>query len=62
MPILKSNSTMKKFIVVVGVYVSLLVVAFAQDVTLSGAANCNATAVSGTWTVPCGVTSITVAV
>ncbi len=36
--------------------------ATAQDETLNGAANCNAAAASGTWTVPCGVTSITVEV
>lgn len=62
MPILKSNNAMKKFIAVVCIHISLIVAAFAQDVTLSGAANCGAAAVSGTWTVPCGVTSITVVV
>jgi gliding motility-associated-like protein len=37
-------------------------VAQAQDVTLSGPAGCNGAAVAGTWTVPCGITSITVEV
>lgn len=32
----------------------------AQDVTLAGPGGCNGTATSGNWTVPCGVTSITV--
>lgn len=34
--------------------------AMAQDVTLAGPGACNGAAVAGTWTVPCGVTSITV--
>ena len=34
----------------------------AQDVTLPGAGGCGAAAVAGTWTVPCGVTSIIVEV
>jgi hypothetical protein len=32
----------------------------AQDVTLNGPTACNGAAIVGTWTVPCGVTSITV--
>lgn len=38
------------------------VTAMAQDVTLAGPAACNGAAVSGSWVVPCGVTSITVEV
>lgn len=34
----------------------------AQDVTLSGPVACNGAAVAGSWTVPCGVTAITVEV
>jgi gliding motility-associated-like protein len=37
-------------------------IAFAQDETLSGPAACNAAAITGTWTVPCGVTSVTIEV
>ncbi len=40
----------------------LTVIARAQDVTFSGPAGCNGAAVSGTWTVPCDVTGITVQV
>jgi gliding motility-associated-like protein len=35
-------------------------IATAQDVTLAGPGACNGAAVTGNWTVPCGVTSITV--
>lgn len=64
MPILKSNNAMKKFIAVVCIQISLIVAAFAQDVTLSGVTTCasSTTSTPGTWTVPCGVTSITIEV
>jgi hypothetical protein len=53
---------MKKLLLAVFSLLLVINILSAQDVTLSGAAACNAAAVSGTWTVPCGVTSITVAV
>lgn len=33
---------------------------FGQDVSLAGPGACNGTAISGSWVVPCGVTSITI--
>jgi gliding motility-associated-like protein len=56
------KSTMRKIFVIVFAFFVLSQNAFSQDDTLNGAAACNAAAVSGTWTVPCGVTSITVEV
>ncbi len=35
-------------------------VTLAQDVTFSGPAGCGAAAVTGSWTVPCGITSVTI--
>jgi gliding motility-associated-like protein len=58
----KHNLRMKKFIATTWMFLLLIVSATAQDVTLNGPPACNGAAVSGTWTVPCTVTSITVAV
>lgn len=53
----------KLFLMFVGLLFGGLRFAFAQSpVTVNGAAACNGAAVAGTWTVPCGVTSITVEV
>jgi gliding motility-associated-like protein len=51
---------MKNPILTTVVFVFLYLASFAQNVTLSGPTACNGAAVTGTWTVPCGVTSITV--
>ncbi len=56
---LKSDK-MKKLITVVSICLLVLISVSAQDVTLSGPGACNGTAVSGTWVVPCNVSSITV--
>ncbi len=53
---------MKNFLAFTWMFLFAYFFANAQDETLSGAAACGAAAVSGAWTVPCGVTSITVEV
>jgi len=45
---------------VLSILISITVMA--QDVTLPGATGCGAAAVTGTWTVPCGVTNVTIEV
>lgn len=52
---------MKNITLILWVFAHSVFYAIAQPVTLSGVA-CGGGAVSGTWTVPCGVTSITVEV
>jgi gliding motility-associated-like protein len=54
------DNIIKKLIALVWVFLFLFINANAQDVTLSGPGGCNGVAVSGSWTVPCDVTSITV--
>ncbi|MCW5906879.1 MAG: gliding motility-associated C-terminal domain-containing protein [Chitinophagales bacterium] len=53
---------MKKFFTTVWIWMLIMVCVYAQDVTLAGPGPCNGAAVSGTWTVPCHVTSITIQV
>ena len=50
----KMSLTLFSFLLTVGVN--------AQDATLAGPTGCNAPATSGTWTVPCDVTAITIEV
>ncbi|HAP70341.1 MAG TPA: hypothetical protein DCR04_11565 [Flavobacteriales bacterium] len=57
MPIPKMHKTYSFLVFMMTMLLS--VVTYAQDETFAGGA-CGAGAISGTWTVPCGVTSITV--
>lgn len=41
-------------------FILLCFISFTQNVTLIGPTTCNGSAVTGSWTVPCGVTSITI--
>ncbi len=58
----KLNLYMKKFIFSVSLFTLFFISAKAQNVTLPGPVPCNGAAVTGTFTVPCTVTSITVEV
>jgi len=51
---------MKKSLLFISFLVLSHLYLFAQNVTLSGPTACNGAAVTGSWTVPCGVTSITI--
>lgn len=51
---------MKNPILSTVVFVFICIISFAQNITLDGPTTCNGAAVTGTWIVPCGVTSITV--
>ncbi len=53
---------MKKFLLITWILISMYFLAGAQDVTLSGPGPCGSGAASGTWTVPCNVTVITIEV
>jgi hypothetical protein len=50
----------KKLFAIAFIFNFVCTSANAQDVTIAGPVACNGAAVSGTWTVPCDVTSITV--
>jgi gliding motility-associated-like protein len=50
----------KKLFAIAYIFNFVCTSANAQDVTIAGPVACNGAAVSGTWTVPCDVTSITV--
>lgn len=53
---------MKNTLVIVSVLVFVFISGNAQDVTLPGPGSCGAGPISGSWTVPCDVTSVTVQV